>query len=228
MFKRDAVVTSLLLLCATMFSQAATIDSGLFTTYDTDNAKTTLYWTVCGSIGTGTGCYSSGAISPFGHIGSIIEGNKSYNLTNGTVTRILYVVDQEYGSSQNGVALYAYKRVDTITSSFDTTTFTLVKTVVLPLTGGSSAATYMAANSGYLMIGTSLSTVPVEVSKKTYTITSENIISQVPISITADNYGFITVTSANGFFVVGPTGALQEDGGGAPFIIDTLIGIPPI
>jgi len=224
---RSALLASWLLLCGGILCHAATIDSGLFTTYTTDNAKTTLYWTVCGSIGTGSGCYGFGQVGPFGKIGSIIEGGKSYNLTKGTVTRYLYVVDEEYGSSLNGVALYAYKRVDTITSSFDTTTITLQKTVSLPLTGGSSALTFMASNGAYLVIGTSMTAVPVEVAKKNYAVTPLTIISQIPTSITADNYGYVTVTSPFGFFVVGPTGAVQEDGGGSPFTIDTILGIQP-
>ena len=162
MSMRRVMLVYLLLLCGTIFSEAATIDSGLYTTYTTDNAKTTLYWAVCGSIGLGTGCYSSGEVSPFGKIGSIVEGGKTYNISAGTVTRYLYIVDQEYGSAGNGVALYAYKRVDTITSTSDTTTFTLVKTVSLPLRGGSSAVVY----AGYLLIGTSMSAVPVEVTKR--------------------------------------------------------------
>ena len=111
--------------------------------------------------------------------------------------------------------------------SFDTTTFTLVKTVSLPLVGGSSAAVFMGANSGFLVIGTSMSAVPVEVSKKNYSVSTLTIISQIPTSVTADNYGYITVTSADAFFVVGPDGTLQEDGGGAPFTIDTILGIQP-
>jgi hypothetical protein len=117
--------------------------------------------------------------------------------------------------------------VDTITSSDDTTTFTLEKTVSLPLTGGTTALTFAAANSAYLVIGTNLSDVPVEVAKKTYAVTSLDIIGQIPISITADNYGYVTVTSAGGFFVVGPTGSLEEDGGGSPFMVNTLLGIQP-
>jgi hypothetical protein len=227
MFNRQALLLSFLFLFGSLFCHAATIDSGLFTTYTTNNGKSTLYWTVCGSIGTGSGCYGSGSLGPFGQIGSVVEGSKSYNVSAGTVTRFLYVIDQAHGSDLDGVELYAYKRVDTITSSYDTTTFTLEKTVSLPLTGGSSALTLLGANSEYLVIGTSLTAVPIEVAKKNYAITSLTIISQIPISITADNYGYITVTSADEFFVVGPEGTVQEDGGGAPFTVNTLLGVQP-
>lgn len=227
MFNRPALLLSFLFLFGSLFCHAATIDSGLYTTYTTDNAKSELYWSVCGSIGTGSGCYGSGSLGPFGQIGSIVEGSKSYNVSKGTVTRYLYVIDQAYGSALDGVELYAYKRVDTITLSYDTTTFTLEKTVSLPLTGGGAALTLVGANSAYLVIGTSLTAVPVEVAKNNYAITPLTIISQIPVSITADNYGYVTVTSASEFFVVGPKGTVQEDGGGSPFTVNTLLGAQP-
>jgi len=224
MFVRRLLMTSFLLLIGGTFCWAATIDSGLFTTYTTDAAKTTLSWVVCGSIGKGDGCYSAGQLGPFGQIGSIVESTKVIDIREGTVTRFLYVVDQAYGSGQNGVALYVYQRIDTIASENDHTTFTLKKTISLPLVGGGQAVVFLAANQRYLVIGTSNSTVPVEVNKRTHVITPLTIISQTPNSITADNYGYVTVTSANGFFVVGPDGAVREDGGGAPFTINDLLG----
>jgi len=215
------------LLSGSVFCYAAAIDSGLFTTYTTNNSKTTLYWVVCGSIPPAIGCYTSGQLGTFGEIGSIVEGTKSYNNTTGTITRHLYVIDQAIGSGQNKVVLNDYKRVDTIVNSFDTTKFTLVKRVLLPLTGGNSALVFVGANNSYLVIGTSMTAIPVKVQKSTLAVTSLNIISEIPISITADNYGFITVTSANSFFVVGPNGALEEDGGGSPFTVNKILGTRP-
>jgi hypothetical protein len=226
MFTRRALMI-FLAMSGSIFCHAVPIDAGLFTTYTNDNAKTTLYWVVCGTIPPGSGCYGSGQVGPFGEIGSIAEGSKVYNNLKGTITRHLYVIDKRYGPGQNGVALYDYKRVDTIANSYDTTTFTLVKTVSLPLTGGSSAAVFMGANKGYLVIGTSMASVPVEVAKSNHVVTSLNIIGQIPTSITADNYGFVVVTSPSGFFVVGPDGALREDGGGSPFTVNMILGIQP-
>ena len=227
MVARRHLVMFLWLLSGSILCHAAKVDSDLFTTYTNDDAKTTLYWVVCGSIPPGTGCYSLGQLGPFGKIGSIVEGAKVYNNRKGTITRHLYVIDQAYGAGQTGVALYDYKRVDTIVDAYDTTTFTLVKTVSLPLTGGSSATVFMAANKGYLVVGTSMTAIPVEVAKSNYVVTPINIISQIPSSITADSYGFVTVTSPFGFFVVGPDGSLQEDGGGSPFTVNTILGTQP-
>jgi hypothetical protein len=227
MFVRRLMTTWFLLLIGGTFCWAGTIDSGLFTTYTTDTAKTTLSWVVCGSIGKGNGCYSAGQLGPFGQLGSIVESAKVYDVREGTVTRFLYVVDQAYGSGQNGVALYAYQRVDTIASEYDHTTFTLKKTISLSLVGGTQAVVLLAANQRYLVIGTSNSTAQVEVNKHTYVITPLTIISETPNSITADNYGYVTVTSANSFAVVGPDGTLREDGGGSPFMINDLLGSQP-
>ncbi len=60
MFVRRLMMISFFLLIGSTFCWAGTIDSGLFTTYTTDAAKTTLYWVVCGSIGKGDGCYGAG------------------------------------------------------------------------------------------------------------------------------------------------------------------------
>ena len=224
---RRVLITSFLLLTGGTFGWAATIDAGLFTTYTTDSGKTTLYWTECGSLAGGSGCYGAGSLGPFGHMGSILESPKIYDNREGTVTRYLYLVDSAYGSGQDGVALNVYQRVDTIAGSYVTTTFTLKKTISLSLLGGSQAVVYMAENKGYLVIGTSNSTEALQVNKRTLAISRLGIISGAPFSITADNYGYITVTSANGFFVIGPDGSLQEDGGGTPFMINALIGTQP-
>lgn len=229
MLTKRTLASYLLLLSTSWLAYAAPIDSGLFTTYSTDNAKTTLYWVVCGSIPPGYGCYGTGELGHFGRIGSVIEGKKVYNNTKGTITRYFYLIDQASGSSQNEVVLYAYKRIDSIVNAYDTTTFSLVKTVALPLTGGTSAEVFIGANKGFLVIGTSLSHVPVAVAKNNYAITPLTIISAIPTSITADNYGFVTVTSASAdeFFVVGPDGAVKLDGGGSPVTVNTLLGTAP-
>ena len=228
MFSRRIVTTFLVLLAGCTLCNAALPDANLFTTYNADSAKTTLYWTTCGSIPPGTGCYASGQFGTFGQIGSVIEGTKTYNATTGTITRRIYIIDQAYGPGKDEVALFDYKRVDLIVNGSDSVTTTLAKRLVLPLTGGSSATVFVGANRGYLLIGTSMSNIPVEVTKITHVVTPMNIISQVPVSITADNYGFITVTSENGFFVVGPNGQLQEDGGGAPFTVNEIMGVEPL
>src|SRR5215472_3747063 len=145
----------------------AALDSTLFTTYTMNTTRTNLDWTVCGSVGTTNGCYGAGFLGPFGRIGAVIEGFPSQNLTKGTVTRYIYVLDVDYASGPNGIALYVYKKVDTITLSYghDSVTVTPFRTVILPLTGGSSTVASMAANSKFLFVGTDLDDLAVQVKK---------------------------------------------------------------
>jgi hypothetical protein len=121
------------------------------------------------------------------------------------------------------------QKTDTISSSFDTVAVTLLRTISLPLTGGSTAVCSMAANAGYLFIGTDQSPQGVEVKKSTGVVTVLGGFSP-PInvtSITADQYGYVTVTQGsfgggeNGFSVFGPTGGGEADGGGADFMVGT-------
>jgi hypothetical protein len=51
-------------------------------------------------------------------------------------------------------------------------------------------------------------------------------------SISADSYGFVTINQVagqgvHGFFVVGPDGSEQEDGGGDYFMINPINGMIP-
>lgn len=195
-------------------------DSTLYTTYT--GSKTSVNWIVCGSTSQSSGCYASGSIGPFVGVGAMLEGNPSVN--GSVVTRAIYVVD----SGGANVTLYIYKKVDTVSASSDSVTVTLARTVSLALTGGSTAQCFMAANAKFLFIGTSLTTFAVEVNKNTLSITNIGGFSP-PIdvtSITADQYGYVTVTQAGGFTVLGPDGSLREDGGGTDFMLGTTQAVP--
>jgi hypothetical protein len=190
-------------------------DSTLYTTYT--GSRTSVNWTVCGSTSQSEGCYASGSIGPFVGVGAMLEGNPAVN--GNVVTRTIYVVD----SGGSNVTLYIYKKVDNVSASTDNVTVTLARTVSLSLTGGSTAVCFMAANAKFLFIGTSLTPYAVEVNKKTLTVTNVGGFSP-PInvtSITSDQYGYVTVTQAGGFTVLGPDGSLREDGGGTDFMLGT-------
>jgi hypothetical protein len=208
-------------------------DATLFTTYSLDSLDQTVSWIVCGSTASSSGCFASGSLGPFGRAGALLEGNPSVNLKTNTVTRAIYVVDIASGVGGNGVVLYVYKKTDAVSSSFDTVTVTLSKTVTLPLTGGSTALCSIAANNGFLFIGTDQSPQAVRVQKSNFTLTTVGGFSP-PINvtaITADKYGYVTVTQGHfsggesGFSVFGPNGALQEDGGGADFMLNTVTAV---
>jgi hypothetical protein len=210
---------------------AAAIDSTLFTTYIMNTARTTLDWTVCGSTGGTNGCYGAGSLGPFGKVGGLIEGLPAQNLTRGTVTRYIYVVDVAYKST--GVAIYVYKKVDTITST-DTISVTLFKIVALPLTGGSTTVASMAANKNFLYIGTNKDALAVQVRKSTFAISQYGQLSgpATVTAITSDQYGYITTTwtasvGSDAFNVIDPNGASQGGGGGASFMLNTVQAVRP-
>lgn len=224
----------LLVLSATVPAMAAgPIDAGLYTTYSFYNGFVNVDWVVCGQTHGWYGCYSSGRLGPFGNVGAVMEGAPS---TKGNmVKRALYIVDVGTGSGVNTIKLYIYKKVDTIAPPNDSVTITLTKTVQLPLVGGTGASCFMAANSGFLFIGTNQSAQAVSVKKDNFAVTQlfEGAVGVNVSSITADKYGDVTVTQGNGvgdppvfaFSVFGPNGELEEDGGGASYLLNTITGL---
>jgi hypothetical protein len=210
---------------------AAQPDATLFTTYSAGTGYQTFNYLVCGSTQETEGCYDSGSLGPFGRAGALIEGNPRTQAN--VVTREIYVVDIASGPSGSGVKLYVYEKTDTVTSLFDTVVVKLARSVTLPLTGGAAALCSMAANGEYVFIGTDQSPQAVAVLKRTLAITPVGGFSPpVNVSaITADQYGYVTVTfggflsGENGFYVFAPNGQLSEDGGGAEFSLNTIAGL---
>ena len=212
---------------------AAPIDSTLYTSYFFGTGYQNLTLIVCGSTTQSSGCFGSAGLGPFGKVGAMIEGNPSYNLKTSTVTRRIYIVDKASGTAGTGVTLYVYKKTDTITASFDTIAVTLTNTLQLPLTGGANAICSMAANNGYLFIGTDQSPQAVRVQKSN--LSTQGIGGFSPpinvTSITSDKYGYVTVTfggftsGEDGFYTFGPNGQGVGDGGGAWFMLSTDSGL---
>lgn len=129
------VLTALFVFGIAVPLHGAAIDSTLYTSDSLFNGNTVSF-TVCGATQLSSGCYGSGSLGPFGKIGGMLEGSPSTNLKTNTVTRSIYVLDVAYGTRGTGVALYVYRKSDTISATFDTVNVSLTNTVVLPLTGG--------------------------------------------------------------------------------------------
>jgi hypothetical protein len=141
------------------------------------------------------------------------------------VKRPVYVMDA--GTTADGVMLNVYIKTDTVASSFDTTTIDYSTRVALPLTGG-KVECFMAGNKTALFTGTSKSPVGAEI------LTANLKVSQIggfspPANvsqITADQRGFVTLQQGTGdntgFYLFGPDGALEEDGGGTAFLINNI------
>ena len=163
----------------------------------------------------------------------MVEGPAKTNTTNNTVTRDIYVLDQAVGGgTSTAVALYVYSMVETVNAPNVSVTTSLIKTVGLPLIGGGvKVRSYIAANGADVYAGTDQSTSGEAISKTTYATSGlggfsppENV-----SSITPDQYGYMAVTfggvsNVGGFYVYGPTGGGEEDGGGSDFMVGTVQG----
>jgi hypothetical protein len=175
----------------------------------------------------------SGSLGPFGKIGTLLEGNPTINHKTNTVTRKIYVLDVAAGSGTD-VVLYVYKKSDVISPSYDSVTVSLAATVPLPLTGGSSARGSMAANKGFLFVGTDQSPYGVRIQKSDLSILQVGGFSP-PLnvsSVTANAYGYVTVTfgTTGGFtgnYEFAPNGGGVGDGGGPWFMLNTTLGVVP-
>jgi hypothetical protein len=216
-------------------TNAKPIDEAIYTTYNVGSDGTRVGWVVCGSTPTSEGCFDSGNLEPFGKVGAILEGFPSTDTATQTVTRAVYVLDIASGASKTAVALYVYTKTDVITSTFDYTTIVLDKAVGLPLIGGTGAIPSMAGNQGYLFIGTNKSPLAIQLDKKNLTFNQIGGFSP-PInvsSITADVNGWVTVTfgsynsTSNGFYIYGPNGSYQGDGGGSSFTVGAAQAVRP-
>jgi hypothetical protein len=210
---------------------AAEPDSMLFTTYSVATDLTSAEWMVCGSTKDSEGCFAIGSLGPFGQIGAMLE---SAPVTNGNaVEREIYVLDVANGSSGNVVALFVYTKTDVVTASDDTVTVALHKKLELPLVGGKTVTASMAENNAYLFVGTNQSTQAVIIEKHhlaSFTTVGAGSPAAPVASITADGYGYVTVTFGppnTSFYVIGPKGAFEEDGGGPQFMLDDLNAVIP-
>jgi hypothetical protein len=211
---------------------ATPIDGTLYTRYNMDPAHTTVNWNVCGSLPGSSGCYGAGSLGPFGRVGALLEGEPKTNRSANTVTRAIYVLDTASGTDQNGVVLYVYTKVDTITKDSDTVTVTLSQTISLPLVGGTNPhSAQMAANKQFLFIGTDQSPTAVQINKRTFSITELGGFTLNVFGIFGDPYGYVTLsfgsfrTHNNDFIVVGPDGSVVEEGAVSEFMLNTINAI---
>jgi len=218
-----AVAAVLLVLGAAVPGLAGPLDGTLFTNYTLAQDATNVDLVVCGSLPGSVGCYGSGNLGPFAKIGALLEGNTTTHQN--VVTRLIYVVD--VNAPGNTVVLNVYKKTDTIVGGSDTVNISFFKSVTLPLTGGSKALCSMAANKKFLYIGTDQGPLAVAVAKKDLSMTPAGEFSLPVTQITADKYGFVTITQGTnggsaGFTTYDPSGHPTEDGGGAPFLVNPI------
>lgn len=199
-------------------------DSTLYTTYELFSSNQSILWIVCGSTQQSSGCYAAGNLGPFTGVGALLECNPRVRLN--TVTRAIYVLD---AGAAGPVTLYVYTKTDTVTPSSDVVSVGLTDALSLPLVGGPGVSCSMAANDRFLFIGTDQSPAGARVRKRDLEVTPLGGFSP-PLNvsaITSNQYGYVTVTHGDfgqgpsGFYLFGPDGNLEEDGGGATFLLST-------
>jgi hypothetical protein len=182
--------------------------------------------TVCGSISESSGCYGSAFLTPFGHVGALIEG-KPQPPRGATRVRDLYILDDAAGDG-TGVTLDVYRETITAAPPFASVSVTQTGTIALPLKGGTGAKSYIAADDVYLFIGTDQSPFAVQLNK--YNLSFEEIGGGSPLenvsSITANDDGYVSVIfGSDGFYAYGPDGSLEESGGGAEYFLTSSNGL---
>jgi len=194
------------------------LDATLFTTYSGGGAS--ISYVVCGSLPQSSGCYGSGSLSSFEQACAVLEGKEKQK--NNVITRAIYVLDKRTSASA-AITLYVYTRTDTITDTSDSIQVSLTKTVSLGINGGASANCSMAANKDFVYAATDADTVAAGMNKSTYAVSQLGGFSPPAniVSITADDRGYVSLHFNGGFYVYGPDGNLQEDGGGAADMVGT-------
>ena len=230
---RMFVIALLPLLLPTASPAATPVDSALMTTYTLGPSFQQVIYLTCGNTQETSGCYASGELGPFGHVGAIIEGKARES--GNVVTREVYVIDTASGATANGVTLSVYKKTDTVTASEDTVEVSLERSVPLPLKGGAHASCYVAGNPSYLYIATNTGPTAVQVKKAGFDLTT--ITSPTPdtttrvFSISASTAGWVTIDfggespSDASYVNFNAVGQEFEQGGGNNAFINSEIGL---
>jgi hypothetical protein len=219
---------SLLLPAATVLvpgQAVAQAGSTLFTTYNFSPSEFT--WLTCGSTSVSEGCYGSGTVSGFGNACAILSDGVT-----GISTKFeqrIYVLDKNATGKNDAVLHVLTRQVYVDGSGFAHTKFTKAKDVSLPLTGGNGVRCFASDNAAIIATGTSKSTEAAIVNKSSLVASSYGGFSPPAdmIGITTDASGYITLNFDGGFYLLGPDGSLQEDGGGNAYLIPLHNAITP-
>jgi hypothetical protein len=195
-----------------------------------DDALHYASYLVCGQTKDSEGCFASGSLGPFGHIGALLEDSPV--ITGNAVTRRIYVLDVANGPEEL-VALYVYTKTDIVTNSGDAVTVKADRRFELPLVGGKTVTPFLAGNNAALFVGTNKSEQAVILKKND--LQDINTIGAgsppAPVAaITANSYGYVTIVWSDpnaSFEIFDPTGAGDGDGGGQEFVINNLNGVVP-
>ncbi len=180
-------------------ARKAAPDDGLYTTFQVQNDL--VRYSVCGTLPGSHGCYDGGDLTPFEQACAVLQG--SPKTKRNVVTRGLYVLDKRT-SKTAPVLLYVYTRTDTLTDTFDTVKVTLIDTINLGITGGSSSHCSMAADKDYIFAGTDADGDAIRISKKDFTLFAFTGVSEGGSveNITTDGRGYFSLKFGGGTDIV--------------------------
>jgi len=203
-------------------------DSTLYSQYSALHS-TEIDFTVCGSLPQSSGCYGGGSLGPFTNACAIVQSVPAATNLN-TVVRYIYVLDT--GSGSGGFSLAVFKRTDTVSQTEDRIVVTRLATVPLPtLVAGTSVSCMMAQNATAVYASTTQSSTAAIINRTTYAVTTIGGGSSTINGITADSYGYVMIDEASqgvhGIVVYGPSGGVEETGGGDFFMINPINSVAP-
>ena len=184
------------------------VDDALFADYLL--LPETVSFSVCGKLVNATGCFGAGVMSPpFEEACAVVEDPPVYKKNR--VSRLIYILDKRY-SNRDPMQLYIYRRDDTITANNDNVVVSYQANIFLGIGGGYNAQCHMANSANFIYAGTNKSKNAVQVDKANFTIV--NVGQANVTSITADDRGYVAVTSGNGgsLFDFAPDGTEVEEG----------------
>lgn len=203
------------------------------TASETNPAFNDLVFSDCGSTPTTSGCFGSSTLGPFGNIGAVLGGVITWRAD--TLRQHIYVLDAAAGPHHTEVVLYDYLKTDVYdpNSGNVVASAKLVNSATVPLTGRSKTRAWLAGSGDFLYAGTSASTVAAVIQTGTLASSSYGGFSP-PVavgSITVNNYGYVSLVfgqAANpvsGFYLLNKDGEGEEDGGGAEYVVNSLVGL---
>ncbi len=195
--------------CGAAWAHKVALDAGLYASYTAAQDGSNVIFSVCGRLPDTFGCYGGGRLEPFEHACAVLEGSPSTKRN--VVTRAIYVLDRRL-SIGDPMILYVFSRADTITDEFDNVALTLTAQVPLGISAGDKSHCSMVANHRFVYAGTEKSAATVTIDKSSFAVS--DAVNGGLISLTADERGYVSVTTQFGFLQFDPQGNEAAVGGG--------------
>ena len=177
----------------------------LITTY---KVGTDISWSTCGLVYNTKGCFSAGSITGLSRPCAILAGVTEQVST--ATSQYIYILESGVQPGE-AATLKVYSKVELVNetvsppgtpppASPETTTIKLLKSIRVPLTGGPDASCFMAANDGFVFLGTNQNDHVVRVAKENLAVSAfRQLEPDLAVSqITADGLGYIVVSFRKG------------------------------